>query len=135
MTRRVNPMVGVWLEKGDHDLGSAKIIYQYIPDYFDTVAFHCQQAVEKYIKSLLVLHKISFPRSHDLSFLLDLLSLKRKVDKGEYDKAIVLNNFSIEIRYPEKIIHLTNEELVEAIAIAEYFREYALQIINSESIQ
>lgn len=36
-----------WIEKADHDLGSAKIIFIHLPDYFDTIAFHCQQAVER----------------------------------------------------------------------------------------
>jgi len=34
-----------WIDKADHDLGSAKLIFLHIPDYFDTIAFHCQQAV------------------------------------------------------------------------------------------
>lgn len=41
-----------WIEKAYHDLGSAKIIYLHLPEYFDTIAFHCQQAVEKYIKAI-----------------------------------------------------------------------------------
>lgn len=43
-----------WIEKADHDLGSAKVIFLHFPGYFDTIAFHCQQAVEKYIKALLL---------------------------------------------------------------------------------
>jgi len=27
-----------WIEKADHDLGSAKVIYLHLPDYFDTIA-------------------------------------------------------------------------------------------------
>ena len=133
MTKPAKTKVEDWLEKGDHDLGSAKIIFQYISEYFDTIAFHCRQSVEKYVKALLVLYNIEFPRSHDLPFLLELLSCKRKVESVQFDKAIILNNFSIEIRYPDKTIQLSSEELTEAIEIAEYFREYALQIINSES--
>ncbi len=48
------------IEKADHDLGSAKIIFLHLPDYFDTIAFHCQQAVEKYIKAVLIHYKIHF---------------------------------------------------------------------------
>jgi len=33
-----------WIEKADHDLGTAIVINQYIPDYSDTLVFHCQQA-------------------------------------------------------------------------------------------
>ena len=49
-----------WIDKADHDLGSAKIIFIHIPEYFDTIAFHCQQAVEKYIKSALIFYEIEF---------------------------------------------------------------------------
>ena len=38
--------IELWLSKGDHDLGTAKITYLHIPEYLDTVTFHCQQAVE-----------------------------------------------------------------------------------------
>jgi len=34
MTRANNQIVAAWIEKGDHDLGSAKVIFQYIPEYF-----------------------------------------------------------------------------------------------------
>ena len=70
-----------WVEKADHDLGSAKIIYLHLPDYFDTIAFHCQQAVEKYIKAILVFNKIEFQRSHDLVYLLELLSRRIEIDE------------------------------------------------------
>lgn len=134
MIKPLKPKVDDWIEKGDHDLGSAKIIFQHIPEYFDTVAFHCQQAVEKYLKALLVLYSVEFPRTHDLPFLLELLSRKRKVETIQFDKSIVLNNFAIDIRYPEKIILLSKEELTEAIEIAQYFREFAIEIIQKESI-
>ena len=31
-----------WIVKGGHDLGTAKINYVHIPEYLDTVTFHCQ---------------------------------------------------------------------------------------------
>ena len=86
-----------WIEKADHDLGSAKIIYLHLPDYFDTIAFHCQQAVEKYLKALLVYNRIEFSRSHDLVYLLELLSRKIEIDDSKFRKAFLLNNFSVQI--------------------------------------
>jgi HEPN domain-containing protein len=46
-----------WIEKADHDLGTAIVINLHIPDYSDTLAFHCQQAVEKCIKYCLRINK------------------------------------------------------------------------------
>jgi HEPN domain-containing protein len=65
-----------WLIKGDHDLGTAKITYLHIPEYFDTVTFHCQQAVEKYFKAFLIYQSDAFRFSHDLIYLLDLITQK-----------------------------------------------------------
>ncbi|MCX6221913.1 MAG: HEPN domain-containing protein [Bacteroidia bacterium] len=67
-------IVKEWIDKADHDLGSAKLIYLHIPDYFDTIAFHCQQASEKYLKSMLEHFGVEFQRSHNLVYLLDLLA-------------------------------------------------------------
>ena len=121
-----------WIEKADHDLGSAKIIYLHLPEYFDTIAFHCQQAVEKYLKAMLVFYKIDFLRSHDLIYLLELLSRKIDIDEARFKKAFTLNNFGVQIRYPNKIIRLTKEELETAIQISEEFRAFSVKIIEIE---
>ncbi len=47
-------IVKQWIEKGDHDLGTAQVTYLYLPQYRDTIAFHCQQAAEKYLKGYLI---------------------------------------------------------------------------------
>jgi len=112
-----------WVEKADHDLGTAIIINQYILEYSDTLAFHCQQATEKYIKCLLEKHDILFKRSHDLRYLLDLLDDVIQLDKTLYEKVIKLNAFSVEIRYPDIKIELSNNDREEAIEIAKTFRE------------
>lgn len=119
-----------WIEKADHDLGSAKIIYLHLPDYFDTIAFHCQQAVEKYIKALLTFYHIDFLRSHDLIYLLDLLSEKIEIDDSSFKNAFILNNFSVQIRYPNKIVKLSKEEIETAISISQEFRSFAVSIIG-----
>ncbi|MBW8333553.1 MAG: HEPN domain-containing protein [Prolixibacteraceae bacterium] len=122
-----------WMEKADHDLGSAKVIYLHLPEYFDTIAFHCQQAVEKYLKAVLIYYHIDFLRSHDLIYLLELLSAKIEVDDSKFKKAFSLNNFGVQIRYPNKIVKLSKEEIEAAIEISEEFRRFAVKIIGMES--
>jgi hypothetical protein len=39
-----NERLKSWIEKADHDLGTAIVIFSHLPDYSDTLAFHCQQA-------------------------------------------------------------------------------------------
>jgi HEPN domain-containing protein len=112
-----------WIEKADHDLGSAKLIYLHLPEYFDTIGFHCQQATEKYLKSMLEHFEIEYQRTHNLVYLLDLLSLKMDLQDEIYDKAILLNEFSVQIRYPDTTIYLTKVELETAIKISREFRD------------
>jgi HEPN domain-containing protein len=130
MSESDSAIVNTWIEKADHDLGSAKLIFQHIPGYFDTIAFHCQQAVEKYIKASLIHLEIEFQRSHDLPYLLEILSRKVEIKPETFDKAILLNGFSVEIRYPNQIIHLTEDELKYAILIADDFRQLSVLIIG-----
>jgi len=130
MTDPTDQLVAAWIEKGDHDLGSAKIIFQYIPEYFDTIAFHCQQSVEKYLKAILIYYRIEFQKVHDLTYLLELLSGRLEIESALFEKAITLNNFAVEIRYPNQTLNLTREELIEAFEIAEEFRSFVLNRIK-----
>ena len=119
-----------WIDKADRDLSTAKLIYLHLPDYYEMIAFHCQQSVEKYLKALLLFYDIEFERSHNLIYLLDLLSQKKQMDIEKYDKAILLNGFSIQIRYPDQTIVLTKEEIEASIQIADYFRDFVIVIIE-----
>jgi HEPN domain-containing protein len=129
-----NKNIHAWIEKADHDLGSAKIIYLHLPQYFDTIAFHCQQAVEKYLKATLIHFEIEFLKSHNLVYLLDLLSKKIIIEENIYDKAIQINSFGVQIRYPNEIIHLSKDELQSAIEIADEFRVFAIKLIGIEEV-
>ena len=69
-------------------------------------------------------------RSHDLIYLLELLSRKIDVDEARFKKAFTLNNYGVQIRYPNKIIKLTKEELERAIQLSEEFRAFSVNEIG-----
>jgi HEPN domain-containing protein len=121
-----------WIEKADHDLGTAVVIHNHIPDYSDTLSFHCQQSAEKYIKCLLEKYSIKFKKSHDLRYLLDLLNGMLTITSEMYDKAMKLNAFGVEVRYPDVKIVMTIEERKEAIEIARFFRDFLKKNIGFE---
>jgi len=60
--------------------------------------------------------------------VLDLLSQKMILPDDTYDKAILLNGLNVQIRYPNKNIYLTKEELELSTEIAQGFRNLALKI-------
>jgi len=115
-----------WIDQADQDLGTARLTQAHIPEYKETIAFHCQQAVEKYLKSYLLFLDIPFKRSHYLIYLLGLVSTKETVTDKLYDNAAELEDFSVEVRYPDSTIVLTDEDISRALEIAGEFRSYVL---------
>jgi HEPN domain-containing protein len=47
-----------WLQKADHDCDLAEHLFAEGARFPSAIVFHCQQAVEKYIKAMLVRHAI-----------------------------------------------------------------------------
>lgn len=119
-----------WIIKGDHDLGTAKITFLHIPEYLDTVTFHCQQAVEKYLKAYLIFLSLDFRFSHDLVYLLDIISQKDKKIEEYYDLVSELQGYAIEVRYPNETIFLSKEKVEEAFHIAKSVRQYISERTN-----
>ena len=111
-----------WVNKGDHDLGTAIITYMHIPEYIDTITFHCQQATEKYLKAYLIFHSTAFKYSHDLVYLLDLIVQKDSTMDMYYEKLSELQGYAVEIRYPNEIIFLSKEVVEKAILLAKELR-------------
>lgn len=63
-----------WVEKAEEDFAVAlDLLDRPHPVYLNTVAFHAQQCVEKYLKARLQEIEIPFPRTHDLDGLALLL--------------------------------------------------------------
>jgi len=119
-----------WIRKGDHDLGTAKITYLHIPEYLDTITFHCQQAVEKYLKAYLIFQSTAFRFSHDLIYLLDLITQKDTEFASYYDTVSELQGYAVEIRYPNETIYLSGEKVENALRIAKNLRDFITRKMN-----
>lgn len=123
-------IVKQWIEKGDHDLGTAQVTFLYLPQYRDTIAFHCQQAAEKYLKGFLIFLDIPFQKRHSLNYLLGLISKKIEVTNNIYDNASILEDFAVEIRYPDTVLELSNEDILQAFSISKFIRGYVLSLMS-----
>ncbi|MGA2296235.1 MAG: HEPN domain-containing protein [FCB group bacterium] len=117
-------IVKAWLVKAEHDLGTAIITHQHLPDYRDTICYHCHQAVEKYLKAYLIYLEIPFKPSHDLVYLLNLIASKHKLPDKFYEMSVQIENYGVQIRYPDEIIEPNDAEVNDAIRIAEDFRDF-----------
>lgn len=70
MEERLKSIVGQWLVKGDNDLKTAEHGLTASEPITDTICFHCQQAVEKYLKMYLVSKGDEPIITHNISILL-----------------------------------------------------------------
>jgi HEPN domain-containing protein len=105
-----------WIDKALNDMRAADIILSaesFVP--YDVVCFHCQQAVEKFLKSYLVFNNIDFPFTHNLITLSELI-FKSNSDsniKKVFACLDVLEPYSVASRYPDDIGVLQREDAVE----------------------
>ena len=57
-------LVRQWFDKATADFEAAEQLSTQGGRFREIVAFHCQQAVEKYLKALLVQRQVEFPKTH-----------------------------------------------------------------------
>jgi HEPN domain-containing protein len=108
-----------WFERGDHDIGSAQLLYDQ-HGYTDSIAYHIQQAMEKYLKGYLVLKGRKPPRMHDLDVLLDAVA---DFEPDVYERYIDLceraTRYYIDDRYPPgPVPDYTRSEIGEDLRLA-----------------
>jgi HEPN domain-containing protein len=89
-----------WLDKAAADFDAAEQLCAQGGRFREIVAFHCQQAVEKYLKAFLVSRQIEFPKTHDLEELLELLAPVRPDVAAMLEGIEMLSPFGVKIRYP-----------------------------------
>jgi len=123
-------LIKEWIHKAEHDLGMAELALENKPEYTDSICFHCQQAAEKYLKAYLVSLDIRFEKKHGLSYLLDLIDEKEKVSDEFYEMAEKLEDYAVEIRYPDDWFEPEAEDAKEALEIARKVKEFVLNKID-----
>ena len=116
-------LLNEWFKYGDRDLHSAEIIFSQAPEYFDMIGFHCQQAVEKYLKGYLTFLEIDFPKTHNLPLLMDLINEVSEFPEPYYKKAADLSSFAVETRYPFSKPVFSEIDQSNRILIVKEFKE------------
>ena len=91
-------LVNEWVAKAEQDYQVAKSLDS--ENFPNTICFHCQQAAEKYLKSILINCGEKPPRTHDLILLNEMVVKLHKDFSNLFYYLEVLNPFSVEYRYP-----------------------------------
>lgn len=123
--------IRLWCLKADSDLKNASHEIEHEDPALDTICFHAQQTVEKYLKAFLVFSDTEIPKTHSLirlirdCILIDT-SFSELIDKNIDE----LTDFAVEIRYADEFYFPSIEEARDAIEKAEFVRSFVLSRIT-----
>ena len=90
--------------------------------YREAIAFHSQQAAEKFLKALLVWHGVDFEKTHNLGRLLQLVTSFDTSLASSLKPATALNPYGVDYRYPGDFPDLRPNDAEEASGLAEQVR-------------
>jgi HEPN domain-containing protein len=111
-----------WVEKAEHDLTAAAFTLRMGADCpTDTVCFHAQQCVEKYLKAALVWQGTPFPKTHDVWEILLLLPEAIRPALAP-EEARRLTEYATVTRYPGDYEPITLAEARRAVSLARRIR-------------
>ena len=122
MNQEKKEYINNWLFRAREDISVMQNLEQAGIEYYtSTICFHAQQAVEKYLKAVLILNDIDFPRTHDVDYL--LLECQN-IDKTNFMFDFKsLTEFGVSVRYPDDFyipgLNETKEYLEIALEVKE----------------
>ena len=120
-------VVKLWLMKADNDLKTGKDELASKNPATDTVCFHMQQCVEKYLKAFLVSEGKEISKTHNLAFILQrCVEIDRDFIKIRNSGADELTIYAVSARYPDDFYMPSLKESKKALRIAEKIKKFVL---------
>ncbi len=111
-------IVEQWRSKADIDLAAAETLSGSSDALGYPIAFHAQQAAEKYLKAYLTHYSAEFRKTDDLGALLDVVAAIDPAPAADLDYLIELNPYGVEARYPGDLPEVTGDEAAGALSLA-----------------
>ncbi|MBI5244305.1 MAG: HEPN domain-containing protein [Elusimicrobia bacterium] len=131
---QIAQVVREWVEKAENDLKTAAHTLRMgggCPT--DTVCFHAQQCVEKYLKGLLVFQEISFPRTHDIGEL--AAAAQGKVRRSfSVEEQRRLTNYAAVTRYPGNYEPISLAEARSSVRVARRIRKVIRRLLPKAAL-
>jgi HEPN domain-containing protein len=123
------------VRKAEHDLEAARRILAVEEGCpYDTACFHCQQAVEKYLKALLTSLAIQAPRTHDLEELAALLPPERALSVP-LSELVGMTPYAVDVRYADDWREPGVEQALQSQALAERTRQEVRLLLPAEALE
>ncbi|MDA3850814.1 MAG: HEPN domain-containing protein [Spirochaetaceae bacterium] len=128
----MNKTVAEWIHYADNDFLAAKILKDSYQPPYEIIAFHCQQAAEKYLKALYVNSNQPIMRTHDLGVLLEILLPLYPELKSLLEICDRLTPFGVVTRYPGSSMTVGESHMGFLMNAVEKMRGYILFLLGME---
>lgn len=116
MNKATEDFIKQWLIKANEDLLVVDRLTEFGIIAKSTVCFHCQQAVEKFLKAFLIANGFDIKKTHNIEYLLsecsDIDEEFNDIDPKE------LSDFSVDARYPGDMYTPNEYEILDYKKIA-----------------
>jgi len=121
-----------WIILAEGDLKTAKDELSMSKPFTNTVCFHSQQCVEKYLKAYLTFSGRPFRKTHDLTELIqECIELDPEFNIFFEMKVDKLTQYAVDIRYPDEFYFPSFLEAKESIEIAEKVKSFVLEKLKT----
>lgn len=118
-----------WLRHARSNLAMAEGGQALAGVLWESLCFEAQQAAEKAIKAVLVMLQQSFPKTHSLVYLFDLVQGAGLPVPTAVRETETLTEYSVEARYPS-LEAVTREDYEWAVTAARRVLEWAEDVIT-----
>lgn len=123
-----------WFDRAETDLRDARSLLEGAAESVENSAFLAQQAIEKYLKAILVSRREDPPRIHDLVKLVERVeALGIELDEALRTRADELSSYAVAARYPGGQIEVGRNDARRAIHVAELTRDLADRVIAADT--
>lgn len=132
----MNEEIGKWIFLANGDLKSAEDLIMSREPVLISVCFHCQQAVEKYLKAYLFSYNINLKKTHNIYELLNCcIEIDKEFELLEKEQVDKLTIYAVEIRYPDDFYIPTIEEAKEAIGLAKKTKDFVIAKLKDKGFK
>ena len=132
MKNKYLQLVKAWFNKAEKDLITVEHEFFFNDPVYETICFHCQQAIEKFLKGYLIYLGKGYRKTHELGELVSICEGKDKEIAFLKEEADKLTDYSVEIRYPDNYNEIDENDAKEAFEIATKVKAYVISKVHMD---
>lgn len=119
-----------WINFAEMDFLTAKYLYDHMyPKPLEIICYHCQQAVEKLLKGVLISKGVTLKKTHDLGLLAEMLLEYMEVDEKYLEMCDELTPYGVKIRYPQELF-IEEYQVKKALAETQELYDWLMTILQ-----